>query len=156
MSGPLGRLTAVVERLIDGDTQARADVDGDSPELKALVQAVNALADELARSRAQQDELARLNAAARRIGVGTRQQSSVDRALAATADGLGEMLAADQVLIGYVDRDGTCTTGCWMGSGAPAGDLATALADAWTGVDLRESWCAPDLATAGHGRAVRV
>jgi two-component system phosphate regulon sensor histidine kinase PhoR len=138
MSGALERLTGVIERLIGGDTGVRAELDDASPQVKALARAVNALADEVARSRSDQERLAALNATARRIGVRIRRQESVGAALDDAAAGLGEMLLADRVLIGYIDPDGRSATRSWAAPDSLTRDLVAALDDAWARVHLAE------------------
>jgi signal transduction histidine kinase/HAMP domain-containing protein len=99
ITGPLGRLVTVLNRLGSGQQAVRASTDVDLIEICAVARSVNALADETDRARGRESEAARLAEAVRDLGIRVRQHLSVDATIDEAAAGLGTVLAADHVVI---------------------------------------------------------
>lgn len=144
---PLRQVEAAIDRLSAGDQVGYTPVDAGTPTVRRVVRAVNALTDEVTRARRTQAEWARLNAAARRVGVRIRQHVSVEPALDEGARGLAGMVGADYVVIWCGERDGYTAVGCSQ-RGNPS---ATVVADAdWARHRPAERWTTDDLRSAGE------
>jgi two-component system phosphate regulon sensor histidine kinase PhoR len=137
ITGPLGRLVGVLDRMRGGDFAVRAEEDDGPAEIRAVAAAVNTRADEAVRVRAAEREVARLGAEVRELGYRIRGHLVVEDAVREAVRGLAGPLRADHVLIRMAagqtgvprvaslhdeHRDGplAALAGCpsdWLGSG---------------------------------------
>jgi len=102
--GPLRQLTGTVNRLTAGDHAARAHASGPT-EIRDVALAVNMLADESDRLRAQETVTNRLRAMARETGLRIREHLHADDVIREARLVLEENLDADVVYL-HVIRDG--------------------------------------------------
>ncbi len=86
---PTERLRRVVERLRMGESTARARVDEGPDEVRSVARAVNTLADDADRLRAEREEAARLRQLAVEVGRAVRSELDADEAMLAAVTGLG-------------------------------------------------------------------
>jgi len=137
ITGPLGRLVAVLDRMRGGDFGVRAEEDDGPAEIRAVAAAVNTRADEADRVRAAERDVARLGAEVRDLGYRIRGHLVVEDAVREAVRGLAGPLRADHVLVRMAagqtgvppvaslhdeHRDGplAALAGCpadWLGSG---------------------------------------
>ncbi|GAA2526772.1 ATP-binding protein [Pilimelia columellifera] len=103
INAPLQDIVRVLDRLRHGEVGVRAPDNSGLVEIRAVVQALNELADTNDRARRSAAERTRLDGAAREVGIDIRQHMSVASAIEAAAAGLGRMLAAEHVLVRLPD-----------------------------------------------------
>jgi two-component system phosphate regulon sensor histidine kinase PhoR len=101
---PLRSLTATVRRLTSGDHHARATVTG-SAEVRQVAQAVNSLADESDRLRAQEAESIRLRAMAREAGLRIREHLVAEEVLHEAQTALEQNIHADVTYLRLLEGD---------------------------------------------------
>ena len=99
ITGPLGRLVAVIDRQRDGEFGARAEPEDGPAEIRAVAAAINVKADESDRIRVSEAEIGRLRAAVRELGYRIRGHLVVQDAVREAVQGLGVTLRADHVLV---------------------------------------------------------
>ncbi|GAB7047021.1 ATP-binding protein [Catenuloplanes indicus] len=113
---PLDRLTTVLGELTGGKLNARVPAGNGPAEVRAVSDAVNLLAREIERNTRDEQEMNRMRAAARELGIAVRTHLSVDDLLAEASAGLGRMLGAEHVVIRFAGGAGRraarwCTRG---------------------------------------------
>ncbi|MET0495835.1 MAG: ATP-binding protein [Actinoplanes sp.] len=96
---PLGSLVVVLQGRLAGQVGARADPEVGPPEIRAVADAVNHLADEGDRLRNADKDLARMRAEVRELGYRIRNHLKVDDAIDEAVRGLATTLRADHVLV---------------------------------------------------------
>ncbi len=147
---PLGRLVMVINRLAAGEPEVRADAESGAAVVRRMAQAINTLTDEARTAREVGAELARLNAAARQVGVRIREHLTVEPALDEAARGLATMLAADYVVIRCGEPDGDSATGCWRRPDIPGSpDVPAEAGTDWVLHRPSDRWSTDDLRSAG-------
>jgi signal transduction histidine kinase len=99
---PTVRLRRVVERLRMGEITARADTDQGPDEVRSVARAVNTLADDADRLRAEREDAARLRQLAADTGRSVRSELDAAAATHAAATGLGEALGVDHAWVRLV------------------------------------------------------
>jgi signal transduction histidine kinase/CHASE3 domain sensor protein len=99
ITGPLGRLVGVLDRMRQGDFAVRADPDDGPVEIRAVAAALNTRADEADRVRAAERDVARLRAEVRDLGIRIRGHLVVEDAVREAVHGLATTLRADHVLV---------------------------------------------------------
>jgi signal transduction histidine kinase len=103
--GPIRRAATLAGRVADGDFTARLPEDGVG-EVGALQRAFNVMGASLERGRDELTALADEQSGLRRVATLVAQGASADDLLAAVAAEVGQLLPADNVLIGRYDGDG--------------------------------------------------
>ncbi len=144
ITGPLGRMAAVLDDLGSGRYDRRAATDDGPAEIRVVAAAVNNLAEEADRIRRQEHELDRLRGEVRRLNIRVRQHLSVDSAMQEAATGLVATLAADHAVLrvaGSVDALPTVVRHSARGAAGRLDRLAAADI-AWLGEN--------DVVTAAH------
>jgi two-component system phosphate regulon sensor histidine kinase PhoR len=100
---PIARLRRVVERLRMGESAARARTDEGPAEVRSVARAVNTLADDADRLRAEREEAARLRQLAADTGRAVRSELDANAAALAAVTGLGEAISVDHVWVRLVE-----------------------------------------------------
>jgi signal transduction histidine kinase/CHASE3 domain sensor protein len=131
ITAPLSELVTVLGRLRAGDHTARAALDGPA-EIRAVAAAVNTMADETDRVRADEAETDRLRQETRRLNTRVRQHLSVRTAVQEAATGLAQIMRADHVVVRLTVDEGEPVVATASADGAPGtpADLA-ALDTGW-------------------------
>jgi two-component system phosphate regulon sensor histidine kinase PhoR len=104
ITGPLRSLAATVRRLAKGENSARAHAAG-SAEVREVARAVNTMADENDRLRAQQQEHARLRALAREAGIHIREHLSAEDVLREASTAISQCVDSDIAMLRLVEAD---------------------------------------------------
>ena len=99
ITGPLGRLVGVLDRMRGGESAARAEPDDGPYEIRAVAAAVNTMADESDRIRDAERDVARLRSEVRELGYRIRSHLMVQDAIREAIHGLAGTLKADHVLV---------------------------------------------------------
>jgi signal transduction histidine kinase len=125
---PLGRVVEVLERFAGGEVSARASPANAPREIAAVATAVNSMADEVIQARGRYEDERRMYQEVQELGTIIRRLTTVAPAMAAAAEGMGEALHADHVVVRLAKQEGRrIAPTVWSAPGA-AGDPAV-LAD---------------------------
>ncbi|MFC7485103.1 HAMP domain-containing protein [Luedemannella flava] len=121
---PLDRVVAAVDRFGRGDLDARVTVGNEPREIAAVGASVNQMADQVSRLYAEDEAQNRRYGEVRRLGMLMRRDLAVAAAMRAAAQGLGEVLGADHVVVRLIRYDEDATSpAIWSVQGA-VGDPA--------------------------------
>jgi two-component system, OmpR family, phosphate regulon sensor histidine kinase PhoR len=104
ITGPLRSLAGTVLRLTSGENSARAHAAG-SAEVREVAQAINTMADENDRLRAQEQEHARLRTLAREAGIRIREHLSAEDVLREASAAISQCVDSDIAMLRLVEGD---------------------------------------------------
>lgn len=120
LSVPITKLTDVVHRQRDGDTDVRADEESGAEEVRLLAIDFNVLTARNTELSAAQSEALRLQLAAFDIGRAIRKAAGIRHALTVVCRTLGGTLRVGRVLAGTLAEDGTINRSArWQAKGLP-------------------------------------